>query len=82
MTHVVVGIIVFWSALIASIIIYVTKRKWYPIAYLVSASLYSFTVAFVIDKFHLGPNLIMGFLAFSALLMIGTGFFIARKISK
>ncbi len=76
-----VGFSVFWIGLIAAVIIYIVKRSWYPIAYLISAALYVFTVAFVIDVFDLGPNMIMGVLAISAALMIGAGYFILKKVS-
>ena len=76
-----VGFSVFWLGLIASIILYLAKRKWYPIAYLIAGALYLFTVSFVIDIFRLGPNFIISILAFSAFLMIGAGYFIVKKLS-
>lgn len=76
----VVGYLVFWIALIVAIILYAIKRKWYPIGYLVSVSLYIFTVCFVIDVFDIGKNGILLILAFSALLMILLGFYISKKI--
>jgi uncharacterized membrane protein YvlD (DUF360 family) len=72
------GYLVFWAALIASIILYVVKRKAYPIAYLISVSLYVFTVGYVIDVFDFSKNGVMLILAFSALLMIFMGWFITR----
>ncbi|HLD97073.1 MAG TPA: hypothetical protein VI934_01895 [Candidatus Nanoarchaeia archaeon] len=76
-----VGFSVFWIGLITAIILYAVKRSWYPVAYLISAALYVFAVAFVIDVFDLGPNGIMGVLAFSAFMMIGAGYFILKKVS-
>lgn len=73
------GISIFWVALIAAIIIYATKRKWYPIAFLISASIYVFTVGYVIDIFDLSRELILLSLAVSAALMIGAGFYLTKK---
>jgi len=73
---------VFWIGLVVSIIIYAMKRKWYPIMYLISVSLYIFTVAFVIDVFDLSKNGILFTLAFSALVMIGLGIYLSKKFQK
>lgn len=77
----VVGYGVFWIALIAAIILYIVTRKWHPIAYLIAISLYIFTVSFTIDVFDLGKNYVIGILGFSAILMIGMGWFISRRVS-
>ena len=70
---------VFWIALVTSIILYAIKRKWYPIMYLISISLYIFTVGFVIDVFDLTKNWILLILAFSAFLMISIGTYLSKK---
>jgi len=71
---------VFWVGLIVAIILYAMKRKWYPIGYLVSVSLYIFTVGFVIDVFDINKNGVLLILAFSAVLMILLGFYLSKKL--
>jgi len=73
---------IFWIGLAASIIIYAMKRKFYPIMYLVTVSLYIFTVAFVIDVFDFSKNGILLILAFSALVMMGLGVYLSKKFKK
>jgi hypothetical protein len=69
---------IFWIGLIAAIITYAMKRKWYPIMYLISICLYIFTVGFIIDVFDISKNGILLILAFSALIMIGLGIYLSR----
>lgn len=71
---------IFWIGLIASIILYAMKRKWYPIMYLISIALYIFTVGFTIDVFDMGKNGILLILAFSSIVMIGLGIYLSKKI--
>lgn len=73
---------IFWIGLIVSIILYAMKRKWYPIMYLISVSLYIFTVGFIIDVFELSKNGILLTLALSALVMIGLGVYLSKKFQK
>jgi CDP-diglyceride synthetase len=73
---------IFWIGLVVSIILYAMKRKFYPIMYLISVSLYIFTVAFIIDVFELSKNGILLTLAFSALVMIGLGIYLSKKFQK
>lgn len=73
---------VFWIALVVSIILYAMKRKWYPIMYLISISLYIFTVGFVIDVFDLSKNWILLILGFSSILMIGLGLYLSKKFER
>lgn len=70
---------VFWIALFTAIVLYAVKRKWYPVAYLISASLYIFTVGFVMDVFDLSKNGILFLLALSAALMIGAGLYLSKR---
>lgn len=74
----ILGGAVFWFSLIAAIIIYIVKRRFYPMMYLISAALYIFTIGFVIDVFSLGKNWILLLLAFSSLLMILLGWYLSR----
>lgn len=76
------GYSVFWLALITAIVLYVAKRKWYPLLYLISVSLYVFTVGFVIDVFDLSKNGILFLLALSAALMIGAGMYLSKRFRK
>lgn len=78
----ILGYGVFWLGLITAIILYAIKRKWNPIMYLVSVCLYIFTVGFVIDVFHFSKNKILLILAFSAIVMIGLGFYLSKKFQK
>jgi len=73
---------IFWIGLVVAIILYAMKRKWNPIMYLISVCLYIFTVGFVIDAFDLSKNGILITLAFSALVMIGLGFYLSNKLKK
>ncbi len=76
------GHTVFWIGLITSIILYAVKKKWHPIMYLVSVSLYIFTIGFVMDVFDLSKNWILLLLAFSAGVMIGLGLYLSKKFKK
>jgi len=60
-------------------ITYAKSRKVYPLMYILSVFTYINTVAYIIDAFDLKKNGIIGILAFSAILMIGIGLFIAQK---
>ena len=71
---------VFWIGLIISLILFAIKKKFYPIMYLISISLYIFTVGFVIDVFDLGKNGIILILAFSSIVMIGLGIYLSKKV--
>ncbi|HLD18905.1 MAG TPA: hypothetical protein VJB90_02755 [Candidatus Nanoarchaeia archaeon] len=73
---------VFWIGLVVAIILYAMKRKWYPMMFLISVSLYIFTVGFVIDVFSLNKNVILILLAVSSVLMIGVGYYMSKKLLK
>jgi Kef-type K+ transport system membrane component KefB len=72
----------FFIGLVAAIIIYAIKRKFYPIMYLVSIATYFFTVGFVIDAFDLDRDFVMLLLGFSAVLFILLGFYFSKKFSE
>ncbi len=78
----ILGGAVFWFSLVAAIIIYIIKRRFYPIMYLISVALYIFTVGFVIDVFDLSKNWILLLLAFSSLVMILLGWYLSGKPQK
>lgn len=71
---------VFWIGLVVAIILYAMKRKWHPLMYLISISLYIFTVGFIIDVFDLSKNWILLSLALSAIIMIGLGTYLSKKL--
>ena len=73
------GFGIFWIGLIAAVVLYAVKRKWYPLMYLISVSLYIFTVGFVIDVFDVSKNVILLILAGSTVVMIGLGFYLSKK---
>ncbi len=77
-----VGYGTFWVALVVAIILYAIKRKWYPILYLVSVSLYIFTISFVIDVFELSRNWILLLLAFSSAVMVAIGMYLSKRFRK
>lgn len=77
-----VGYGIFWIGLVAAIIIYAMKRKWYPLMYLISVSLYIFTLGFMIDVFDFSKDMILLSLAVSALVMIGLGIYLSKKFKK
>ena len=75
----IVGGVVFWISLIAAIILYANFRKFSYLMYLISVSLYIFTVSYIIDVFKLGSNAIILLLGLSAAIMIGLGFYLKKR---
>ena len=75
----IVGVVVFWISLIAAIILYANFRKFSYLMYLISVSLYIFTVSYIIDVFKLGSNAIILLLGLSAAIMIGLGFYLKKR---
>lgn len=75
----IIGYGVFWIGLIASIVLYIKKKKFYPIIYLISIALYIFTVGFVIDVFDFSRNLILITLAVSAAAFMFLGVYFSKK---
>ncbi len=73
-----IGYGVFWIGLIASIVLYIIKKKVYPIMYLISIALYIFTIGFIIDVFNFSRNLILITLAISAIVFIFLGYYFSR----
>ena len=72
---------VFSISLVIAIIIFAIKRKFYPIVYLSSISLYIFTAGFYIDVYNLNKNGILAVLFVSACLFVFLGWHFS-KISK
>ncbi|MFT4311844.1 MAG: hypothetical protein ACMXYF_01305 [Candidatus Woesearchaeota archaeon] len=77
-----VGWLVFLITIVVSIILVTTMRKWYPVLYVVSVSLYLFTMSFIIDAFSLGRNGILSILGISAVIMMGLGLYLSKKMKK
>lgn len=73
------GFFLVFIGIIISIILFIVKRKWYPVLYTISILIYVFTVGFVIDVFDFTKNGVLLILAFSAALMIYVGSYIGRK---
>lgn len=73
------GFFLVFVGIIISIILFFTKKKWYPVLYTISILIYIFTVGFVIDVFDFTKNGILLILAVSAALMILVGSYIGRK---
>lgn len=70
---------IFFIGLVIAIILFLVKRKFYPVMYLVSVALYVFTFGFVIDAFDMGKNSILLLLAFSSLIFILAGVYFSYK---
>ncbi|MBS3082171.1 hypothetical protein J4416_04560 [Candidatus Pacearchaeota archaeon] len=72
------GWTVFIISLIIAIIIFSSKRKFYPIFYLISISLYIFTAGFYIDVYNLAKGGILSVLAVSAVLFMFIGWYFSK----
>ena len=70
---------IFFIGLVVAVILFAVKRKFYPIMYLVSISIYIFLVGFIIDAFKFGKNGVLVMLALSAILFIGLGMYFGHK---
>lgn len=68
----------FWVALIIGIILFVKSKKFYPIIYLISISLYIFTAGFMIDVFEFERLGIMTTLILSAIIFMVLGYYFSR----
>ena len=68
--------------LIAAIVIYSVKRKFFPVMYLVSIALYIFTIGFVIDIYDLSKDGVLLVLAFSAIVFMVLGYYFSSKFRK
>ncbi len=77
----ILGWFLFWIGLLTALIMYLSKKRWYPIAYLISILLYIFTLGFVIDVFNLSKNTILLLLALSALIMMSIGGYLSKKFA-
>ncbi|GEM_PF-1666080 len=73
---------VFSLGVVAAIILFAVKKRFYPVMYLVSIATYIFTIGFVIDRFDLGKNSILLALAFSSLAFILAGVYFTKKFSQ
>jgi len=70
---------IFIFGLIAAIILFSIKKRFYPVMYLVSIATYIFTIGFVIEAFNLGKEWVLGLLALSAVVFISLGVYFSRK---
>ena len=69
---------VFIVALIIAIIIFARVKKFYPIFYLISISLYVFTAGFYIDVYDLTKGGILAVLAVFAVLFMLLGWYFSQ----
>ncbi|MBS3084044.1 hypothetical protein J4423_04535 [Candidatus Pacearchaeota archaeon] len=69
---------VFIVSLIIAIVIFATHRKFYPIFYLISISLYVFTAGFFIDVYDLSKGGILIVLVISAILFMLVGWYFSK----
>ena len=68
----------FWIALIIGIVLFVKSKKFYPVIYLISISLYVFTAGFMIDVFEFARLGIMTTLILSAIAFMVLGYYFSR----
>ncbi len=73
---------IFFIGLVGAIILYIIKKRFYPVMYLISITTYIFTVGFVIDAFDIGKNGTLLLLALSAVIFIGMGVYFGSKFDK
>jgi|SRR3989338_6794838 len=73
---------IFFIGVLAAVILFAVKRKFYPVMYLISIATYIFTVGFIIDALDIGKNGVLILLALSAVLFIALGFYFSVKFSK
>jgi FtsH-binding integral membrane protein len=73
---------IFFIGLIAAIILFAIKRKFYPVMYLISIATYIFTVGFIIDAFNFDKNGVLLMLAISAVIFICLGVYFGYKFKK
>ena len=73
---------IFFIGLVVAVIIFATKKKFYPVMYLVSVATYIFTIGFIIDAFDIGKNGVLMLLAISAVVFIALGYYFSTKINK
>jgi len=70
---------VFFFALIACIIAYSIKKKFYPLLYVLSGATYIFTAGYVIDAYDLGKEMILLVLFVSAVIMLAMGYYLSKR---
>ena len=73
---------IFFIGVLAAVILFAVKGKFYPVMYLISIATYIFTVGFIIDALDIGKNGVLILLALSAVLFISLGFYFSVKFSK
>jgi|SRR3989338_545017 len=73
---------IFITGLIVAIILFIIKRKFYPVMYLVSIATYIFTIGFIIDAFDISKNGTLLLLALSAIVFIVLGIYFGSKFAK
>src|SRR3989344_5434154 len=73
---------IFFIGVLAAVILFAVRRKFYPVMYLVSIATYIFTVGFIIDALNVGRNGVLILLALSAVLFISLGYYFSTKFTK
>ena len=71
---------VFWIGMILAIVLFAIYKKLYPVLYLVSISLYIFTIGFMIDVFHFEKFAVLASLVVSALVFMGLGYYLSQVL--
>jgi hypothetical protein len=75
------GGFIFWVSLILAIILFATYRKFHLVMYMVSISLYVFTMGYLIGVFNLHKFGILLVLSFSAVLFMILGYYLSKVLS-
>ena len=79
--YVLFGGFIFWISLFLAIILFASYRKFYLVMYMISVSLYMFTVGFFIDVFDLPKIGVLLVWVFSACLFMLLGYYLSKVLS-
>ena len=72
------GWTVFWISSIIGIILFISYKKLHPIFYLISTSLYIFTIGFMIDVFEFSKLGILISLVISTIIFMLLGYYLSK----
>lgn len=78
----ILGFGIFWVSFLIAIILFASYKKFYPVLYMISISLYIFSVGFLIDIFALPKIGILVTLVFSACLFMVLGYYFSKVFEK
>jgi len=73
------GWVVFFISIVIAVILFIRIRKFYPIMYLISISIYAFTVGLMIEVYMLSESMVLLLLVVSSFLMMLIGYYLKRR---